>query len=99
MKNLVKISAATIFAASLALSANAKVTIGGNNDQSVNVQGAVANGAQGVGKAVQNLASNHGKVTIGGNNKQSVNIQGGVINGAVGAGKAMQNLASNSSDE
>lgn len=50
MKNLVKISAAAIFAASLALSANAKVTIGGNNDQSVNVQGAVANGAQGMVK-------------------------------------------------
>ena len=99
MKNLVKISAAAVFAATLALSANAKVTIGGNNDQSVNVQGAVANGAQGMGKAVQNLASNHGKVTIGGNNKQSVNIQGAVGNISWGAGKAIQNVASNSSDE
>lgn len=99
MKNLVKISVATVFAATLALSANAKVTIGGNNDQSTNVQGAVINGSQGVGKAVQNLSSNHGNVKIGGNNKQSVNIQGAVINGAIGAGKSVQNLSSNTSDE
>ena len=52
-----------------------------------------------MGKAVQNLASNHGKVTIGGNNKQSVNIQGAVGNISWGAGKAIQNVASNSSDE
>ena len=99
MKNLVKISAAAVFAATLALSANAQVKIGGNNEQSVDVKGAVANNAQGVGKAVQNLASNHGKVTIGGNNKQSVSIMGAATNNAQGVGKAVQNLGSNSSDE
>ena len=58
MKNLVKISAAAIFAASLALSTHGKVTIGGNNVQTTNIQGAVANTAVGGSKAVQNLSSN-----------------------------------------
>jgi len=58
MKNLVKISAAAIFAASLALSTNAAVNIGGNNVQTTNIQGAVANTAVGGSKAVQNLSSN-----------------------------------------
>ena len=48
MKNLVKISAAAIFAASLALSTNAAVKIGGNNVQTTNIQGAVANTAVGL---------------------------------------------------
>lgn len=98
MKNLVKISVAAVFAATLALSANAKVTIGGNNDQSANVQGAVTNMAMGGSKATQNLSSNHGKVSIGGNNKQSVNIQGAVTNMAMGGSKAVQNMSSNSSE-
>ena len=54
MKNLVKISAAAIFAASLALSTNA----GGNNVQTTNIQGAVANTAVGGSTSVQNLSSN-----------------------------------------
>ncbi|OOF56706.1 hypothetical protein BKK56_02345 [Rodentibacter genomosp. 2] len=98
MKNLVKISAAAIFAATLTLSANAKITIGGNNNQSANVQGAVTNMAFGGSKASQNLSSNQGKVTIGGNNKQSVNIQGAVTNMAFGGSKATQNMSSNSSE-
>ena len=76
MKNLVKISAAAIFAASLALSTNAAIKIGGNNTQTTNIQGAVANTAVGGSKAIQNISSNHGKVTIGGNNTQTTNIQG-----------------------
>lgn len=99
MKNLVKIGLAATFAASLALSANAKVEIGGDNDQSVNVKGAVTNMAFGGSKAIQNLASNQGKVTIGGNNKQSVEIKGAVTNMAFGGSKAVQNLGSNSSVE
>ena len=98
MKNLVKISAAAIFAASLALSTNAAVKIGGNNVQTTNIQGAVANTAVGGSKAIQNISSNHGKVTIGGSNVQTTNIQGAVANTAVGGSKAVQNLSSNSSE-
>lgn len=58
MKNLVKISAAAILAASLALSTNAAVKIGGNNSQTTNIQGAVANTAVGGSTSVQNLSSN-----------------------------------------
>lgn len=99
MKNLIKIGLAATFAASLALSANAKIEIRGTNDQSVNVQGAVTNIAVSNSKATQNLASNHGKVTINGNNKQHVEITGAVTNIAVNDSKATQNLGSNSSVE
>ena len=98
MKNLVKISAAAIFAASLALSTSAAVKIGGNNSQTTNIQGAVANTAVGGSKVTQNISSNHGKVTIGGNNVQTTNIQGAVANTAVGGSTSVQNLSSNSSE-
>ena len=98
MKNLVKISAAAILAASLALSTNAAVKIGGNNSQTTNIQGAVANKSVGGSKASKNISSNHGKVNIGGNNVQTTNIQGAVANTAVGGSTSVQNLSSNSSE-
>ena len=98
MKNLVKISAAAILAASLALSTNAAVKIGGNNSQTTNIQGAVANTAVGGSKSNQNISSNHGKVTIGDNKVQTTNIQGAVANTAVGGSTSVQNLSSNSSE-
>ena len=38
---------------------NGKVTIGGDNKQTVTVKGAVSNFAMGVGTATQNMASNN----------------------------------------
>lgn len=75
----------------------AAVKIKGNNEQSTNVQGAVANTAVGVGaRAKQNISSNKGNVSINGNNKQQTNVQGAVANTAVGVGAhAEQNLSSN----
>ncbi len=81
--------------------AHAGVKIGGKNDQSVDVTGAVINAAIGPkATAKQNLASNAGDVKIGGDNKQSVKVKGAVINAAIGPmATAKQNLASNTSDQ
>ena len=81
--------------------AQAGVKIGGKNDQSVDVTGAVLNAAFGAkATAKQNLASNAGDVKIGGDNKQSVKVKGAVINAAIGPmATAKQNLASNTSDQ
>lgn len=100
MKNLMKTGLAVgLIAVFSVATANAKVSIGGNNQQSVDVKGAVSNFAMGAGKATQNLASNNGKVTIGGNNKQSVDVKGAVSNFAMGVGHATQNMASNNSED
>jgi len=58
MKNLVKISAGGSKAIQNISSNHGKVTIGGNNTQTTNIQGAVANTAVGGSKAIQNLSSN-----------------------------------------
>ena len=81
--------------------AHAGVKIGGKNDQSVDVSGAVINMALAKGSvAKQNLSSNAGEVKIGGDNKQSTKIKGAVINMALAKGSvAKQNLASNTSDQ
>ena len=80
-----------------ASAAMAEITIKGKNTQDVQVKGAVANVAVGVGaKAKQSLASNVGSVKIGGDNKQTVDVKGAVANVASGAmTTAEQSLASN----
>ena len=98
MKNLLKAGLIAAAVASFSMGVSAKVSIGGNNVQTTNVQGAVANTAVGGSKAVQNLSSNNGKVSIGGNNVQTTNIQGAVANTAVGGSKAVQNLSSNNGE-
>ena len=94
MKKLATI-ALVMFA--VAGAAQAGVKIGGKNDQSVDVSGAVINAAIGPkAKATQALASNIGDVKIGGDNKQSVKVKGAVINAAIGPkAEAKQALASN----
>jgi len=100
MKSLLKTTLVVSMIAAFAVgTANAKVSIQGKSEQSVDVKGAVSNFAMGAGKATQNLASNNGKVSISGNNKQSVDIQGAVSNFAMGVGTATQNMASNNSDD
>ena len=98
MKNLLKVTLLAATVAAFSMGANAQVTIGGDNKQETNIQGAVNNMAMGGSKAIQNISSNHGKVSIGGNNTQSTTIQGAVNNMAMGGSKAVQNLSSNSSD-
>ena len=100
MKNLLKTTLAVSMIAAFAVgTANAKVSIQGKSEQSVDLKGAVSNFAMGAGKATQNLASNNGKVTIGGDNKQTVTVKGAVSNFAMGVGTATQNMASNNSDD
>ncbi|GDX08055.1 hypothetical protein BSPA111_42820 [Buttiauxella sp. A111] len=86
-----------VMTAAVVTTAQADVTIKGNNKQTVNVQGAVANSVVGAAsKAKQSLASNVGNVTVKGNNTQTIAVQGAVANSVVGAAStAEQHLGSN----
>ena len=86
-----------VMATAVVTTAQADVTIKGNNKQTVNVQGAVANSVVGAAsKAKQSLASNVGNVTVKGNNTQTIAVQGAVANSVVGAAStAEQHLGSN----
>ncbi|ABR73777.1 hypothetical protein CBG46_03345 [Actinobacillus succinogenes] len=96
MKNLMKtVLTAGLIATFSVATANAKVTIKGDNKQTAELKGGAINMAMGSGKAVQNVASNQGKVTIKGNNDQSATVTGVAMNMGMGSGKATQNLASN----
>jgi hypothetical protein len=96
-----RIASASILASMLIIGfAHANIVIKGNNKQTVNVQGAVANSVVGAAsKAKQSLASNVGEVSLKGTNTQTVTVQGAVANSVVGAAStAEQHLSTNASN-